>query len=404
MRCKFLAGPLWEPLRGRRMHRVEMIDLLLSNYDSAELTANRASIARKLLVTDDINQLAHVWPRSDRLGNARCSGYQCAELLKLLRETVALARNAQPLFVAITNEFDAPLVLMALTIESRFNVSVLKFLDGGLSEINTPVLFPLAKELPSATLPAILSVLAKTFRIDVAILEKMPLLVGDLRNPFFALNRSREYYSFHSMTLAKPSKIHKVYNRLKRKRRRLNERGKVTFRIAETAEEFDDLIEVLIAQKTQRYIETRGTDGLSRPGYKKFLRSAGRALYPAGPVCLFALKVDEVTVATTLGFVVGTKFYYSMPSFDSRNWSSYSPGHLLIVDIANWCLAKGLSSFEFGLGDESYKLDYCDLSTDLHRVECSYTIRGSIYLLLRRGRIMGSLLLQKLKRFPHRGA
>lgn len=224
----------------------------------------------------------------------------------------------------------------------------------------------------------------------------MPLRVGDLTNPLLGLARSKEGYSFHSMTLSKPGKI-EGRNR-SRQRKRLSRRGDVTFHLAETSEQFDLMIEVLIRQKTKRYLETRGIDGLSRPGYKEFLRSAGCLLYPNGPVCLFALKVDEVIVATALGFVVGSRFYGLMNSSDTQTWREYSPGHLLMSDIADWCYAKGLTSFDFGLGDETYKLKYCDVSTDLYRVERFLTTRGGIYLLLRRGWAKGAVISENLKR------
>jgi CelD/BcsL family acetyltransferase involved in cellulose biosynthesis len=378
------------------MHGIEVIDLSPSKDYSAAPTAKTASAPRKLLITQDINRLSHVWPRSSRLGGARCYAFQCADLLKLYCDTIVPARNGEPLFVAIMDQCDVPVFLMGLTVESHYNVRVLRFIDGGLSDLNTPVLWPLAEDVLPKTIRAILSALQKMVRFDVAIFDKMPLRVGDLTNPLLGLARSKEAHSCHSMTLAKPSKIDS--KKRSSQRRRLSRHGEVTFQLAETSEQFDVVIEVLIEQKTKRYLETRGTDGLSRPGYKHFLRSVGSLLYPNGPVCLFALKIDEVIVATNLGYVVGSRFYGFMNSSDTQKWREYSPGHLLTIDIANWCCAKGLTSFDFGLGDEAYKLNYCDVSTELYRVACFFTMRGGIYLVLRRGWVKGVILLQNLKR------
>ena len=107
------------------------------------------SLPARICITSDIRDFAGFWPRSDRLGEARCYPFQCYEILELQCATIARARNAEPVFVTVLGQSDEPLALFPLSIESDSEftralrqIRVLRFLDGGLSDYNAPVVFP----------------------------------------------------------------------------------------------------------------------------------------------------------------------------------------------------------------------------------------------------------------------
>jgi CelD/BcsL family acetyltransferase involved in cellulose biosynthesis len=385
---------------------IQVFDLAVEQNRSDQNELVGSSGPKRISVTHDISDLASVWPRSNQLGTARCYAFQCADILELYCETVLPARNATPVFVAILNKNDEPLALIPLSIEHRYKTRILRFIDGGLSEINVPVVFSTSRDWSVETTQLIWQSLHNILQFDVAFLEKMPDCIGDIRNPLSVLKTSKESFSCHAMTLSEPweKKFSELSptRRIKRQERRLSRRGRVEFEIAEKPGQYDVILNALARQKTQRYLETRGIDGLTRPGYHPFLKSVGRLLYPSGAACLFALKIDDLIVATVLGFIVGSRFYYWMPSIERGEWRSYSPGHILIYKIAEWCCAHGVDVFDFGLGDEEYKLNYCDVSTALYRAEISSTRRGQIYLLLRRGWTKGlrmkEFLSQKMEK------
>jgi CelD/BcsL family acetyltransferase involved in cellulose biosynthesis len=336
------------------------------------------------MVTNDIQNFAAFWPRSDRPGVAQYYAFQCADILELNCETIAVARNAKPYFVAVMNANDEPLALFPLSIEYQNNIRILMFLDGGLSDNNAPVVFPPVREWDKDVVRAVWRCLRKVLPFDIAVLEKMPTLIGDLPNPLSFISTSNFGMSCHLITLSGTwedlSARFPRRKELRRKATRLGQRGRIHFEVAETLEQYDLIVEALISQKTRRSLEVRGTDDLDCPGYRAYLRAAGRIVYPSGPVCLFALKVNNTIIATQWGYLVGRRFYALMPSFETGEWSAYSPGHLLADNILEWCISKGLDVFDYGIGDEGYKREYSDVSSELYRADIPSTVRGRIVL------------------------
>ncbi|MDO8970466.1 MAG: hypothetical protein Q7U74_07250, partial [Saprospiraceae bacterium] len=139
--------------------------------------------AARILVTSDIREFNHFWPSSNGTGSARCYVYQCSELIELYCKAVVPARQGEPYFVAVMNKNDEPLVLLPVTIERRLTVRVLRFIDGGLSDENAPVLFERVRSWGLHDMLFVWNALRGILRFDIAIFEKMPAYVDDLPNP-----------------------------------------------------------------------------------------------------------------------------------------------------------------------------------------------------------------------------
>jgi CelD/BcsL family acetyltransferase involved in cellulose biosynthesis len=350
------------------------------------------AVPAQIRVTSDIRDFADFWPRSGRLGSARCYAFQCADLLELQCESVVPARNAVPFFVAILGPAGQPLALLPLCIEQSRDLKraikharVLKFLDGGLSDYNAPVLFPAVADWDARTVRRIWQGLRRILpAFDLAILEKMPDQVGDLPNPFRFLKRRPERKSGHAVKLSGTwaSFATRLPRRrgLRRKFRRLRHAGELTFEVARTPEQYDIFLEALLRQKRRRDFELRGCDSLIGPGYPAYLRKARSHLYPSGPVCLFALKLNDTIIAALFGVVAGSRFIAQIPGFEGGEWRAYSAGHLLYGKIVEWCFTEGIQVFDLGAGDEEWKDEYCDVSMTLHKALIPASIRGAALL------------------------
>jgi CelD/BcsL family acetyltransferase involved in cellulose biosynthesis len=350
-----------------------------------------ASAPAQMWVTNEIRDFAEVWPRSDKLGEAICYAFQCADILELHCETFVPARNADPWFVAIVNEKDDPLALFPFMIQHGRHVDTLRFMDGALSDYNAPVLFPPVQEWNAEAVAVIWRGLRNYLPFDVAIWEKMPASVGDLQNPLTFLTLKPQGYSSHLATLSGTWEefSEKLPRRkeLHRKLRRLGQRGTIAFEIAQTSEHYDILLAALIRQKKQRDLEAHGGfDTLDLPGFRSYLKAARRLVYPSGPVALFALKVNDMIIAAHWGYVLDKRFSSLIPSFEGGDWYTYSPGFLLADRIFEWCFANSFSTFDYGIGDEAYKREYCADSSLLYRAEIPSTIKGRIYLEMRKMR------------------
>src|SRR5450759_3425056 len=116
----------------------------------AELFA--ASAPARIRGTNDLRDLAGLWPRTDDVGPARCYAFQCADILEVWHDTIGAARRTQALFVAIVDAEDRPLMLLPLGIERRHGLRALTFLDGGVSDYNAPIVFPVARDWDTRTI------------------------------------------------------------------------------------------------------------------------------------------------------------------------------------------------------------------------------------------------------------
>ena len=78
-----------------------------------------------------------------------------------------------------------------------------------------------------------------------------------------------------------------------------------------------------------------------------------------------ALKVGDVLIATHVGVIDDTTFYYLMPANEGDDWKKYSPGRLLLLEILKWSIDNKLKFFDFTVGGEAYKKDWCNIETKL---------------------------------------
>lgn len=379
---------------------VQVIDL--TALGGTFLKPNNGSVPARIWTTNDILDFADFWPRSGYQSTARCFPFQTRQVLELSCETFAVDRNAEPLFVAIVNKKDEPLALIPLMIEHGRHTRVLRFLDGGMSEYNAPVLFPLVRDWDAGTVRMIWKAMRQIrSRFDLAIFEKMPAHVGDLPNPLHSLATLPYSESGHAITLSGTwdDFAAKVPHRrsLRESTNRLYRRGTPTFEIAKMPEQYDIYVEALIKQKSRQYLETWGFDGLDRPGYRRYLRGARRLVYPSGPVCLFALKISDTIISTNWGYLAPPQFYGVMQAYEGGEWRRYSPGRILFYKMIEWCFANKLDVLDCGVGNSEYKEAYCDISTTLYRAEIPVTTKGRLFQLMRNSRNK----LNKLSQLAH---
>jgi CelD/BcsL family acetyltransferase involved in cellulose biosynthesis len=68
-----------------------------------------------------------------------------------------------------------------------------------------------------------------------------------------------------------------------------------------------------------------------------------------------------------------------MPAYEGGTWSRYSPGRLLLEHLFEWCFANEIEVFDFGIGDEPYKLEFYDQILALYQRILPVTLPGYAY-------------------------
>jgi len=224
---------------------------------------------------------------------------------------------------------------------------------------------------------------------DVLHLVKQFSVVNNIQNPFVLKMDCKHYCNSYKTEL--DDNWQKYYNKKikarlrgdsRKKRRRLDEAGEVKFVIANNNIEKSRIIDVMIKQKSQRYRETNNWDMFSTQEYKNFYSDLLKLNNDEFELHCSSLMVDNIIIATHVGFVYQKVFYYVMLANDRKDWGRFSPGRLLLEFLLKESIGNKINYFDFTVGDEEYKKKWCEVKTELYESISSNSIKGYLYILL----------------------
>jgi CelD/BcsL family acetyltransferase involved in cellulose biosynthesis len=169
------------------------------------------------------------------------------------------------------------------------------------------------------------------------------------RSPFVRLEGDYEDYE---RTLAQRRR-----SELRRRRRRLGERGVLTFEVETGQERLEALLAEGFAVEGSGWKTEQGTAILSRPETKAFYGFAADWAAPRGSLRLAFLRLDGRAIAFHFTIEEGRSAYQLKGGFDPA-LRELAPGQLLVQDMIRWAFARGLETYEFLGADEAFKLDW----------------------------------------------
>ena len=336
-------------------------------------------------VFSDFNlELEKIW--CDFETEAFLSPFQSYAWLSLWQNTVGFPLHSiQPQLVVVRRGKET-LALFPMGMRKAMGVSVLEWLGGQHSDYLGPLLSDKWKDLEKDFQACWQKIIFKLIPFDVIHLQKQEEYIGALRNPFVqSMSCSRNILSYRT-NLNSTWKEHyekKVKNKLRsdsrRQRRRLAENGELKFLVAKEQNTKKNIIDNMISQKSRRYRDTKVSDMLSIPEHKKFYEKLANIPEKTLEVHCSALYVGKTIVATHVGLVDQSIFYYLMPAHEGGDWERYSPGRLLLEHLIEWSIKRQLKIFDFTVGIERYKKDWCDKETQLFETLEPVTFKGKMY-------------------------
>jgi CelD/BcsL family acetyltransferase involved in cellulose biosynthesis len=144
---------------------------------------------------------------------------------------------------------------------------------------------------------------------------------------------------------------------LRRRRRRLAERGELTFEVETGAERLDELLTEGFAVEGSGWKTDQGTAILSRPETESFYRLVAEWAAPRGSLRLAFLRLDGRAIAFHFTIEEGGSAYQLKGGYDPE-FRELSPGQLLVQDMVRWAFERDLRTYEFLGADEAFKLDW----------------------------------------------
>jgi CelD/BcsL family acetyltransferase involved in cellulose biosynthesis len=175
------------------------------------------------------------------------------------------------------------------------------------------------------------------------------------------------------------------------KRKNLGEAGEVRFVTATSPADALDTLSVLVEQKTASFARQGIRNLFALPGYLEFFRDIASNPEAAHLVHISRLTAGPQTVAANLGLVFGERYYHVLASYTAGDLSRWGPGAAHLNDLLRYAIERGLKVFDFTIGDERYKRDWCNDVQPLYDYVSATSWRGAVMA-------APAIALQKLKR------
>src|SRR6185437_5049958 len=109
------------------------------------------------------------------------------------------------------------------------------------------------------------------------------------------------------------------------------------------------------------------------------------------------LDVGETAAAVNLGLIHRGRYYHLLASYGDGEASRFSPGAAHLHELMRYAIERGCRTFDFTIGDEPYKRDWCDTELALYDYFSAATLRGSI---VAGPRVAGQRLKRWIKQTP----
>jgi CelD/BcsL family acetyltransferase involved in cellulose biosynthesis len=144
---------------------------------------------------------------------------------------------------------------------------------------------------------------------------------------------------------------------VRRRRRKLEQRGQVTFERVEGGLGLESALEEGLALERSGWKGAQGTaiaqDGATRGFYTELARTASGQ----GALALSFLRVDGKAVAFHYALEHGGRYLLLKPGYDEA-LGECSPGQLMMDEVLRTCIERGLAEFDFLGPDMVWKRDW----------------------------------------------
>lgn len=332
---------------------------------SRDLPAFDPAVARVEIFDDMVSAEPH-W-RALQRGKRLATPYQDFDFLSLWHRHVGAGTGITPFIVTAFNAAGIPLFIWPLGRRTLAGRRVVEFLGGSHANFNMAVWHADAVgRIGAEELHQVLDQLVE--EADILRLTNQPLTWSGTTNPFALLPRQRSpnfgfsgalSHDFDALLRSRTNASDR--KKMRKKERTLASYGEVRFERARTAHEVRRVLDIFFKQKSARMQALGITDVFADPGVRRFIEAA--ATEPAAglepPIELYALSVNDIIVATMGGIVAGGRFCGMFNSIAQGRYAIESPGEQLILNLVKGCCARGLETFDLGIGEAQYKTLFC---------------------------------------------
>jgi CelD/BcsL family acetyltransferase involved in cellulose biosynthesis len=339
----------------------------------ADGTASAIDLA-DIEIVRELGGLEAEWRSFEK--NAAGHVFQSYDFVVPWMASVGAARKVSPLIVLGRARDGSLLFLLPLGVRLCARTRLLEWLGGEHADYHGGLYAPrylarLSAET-AAALPAKVVALFKP-EADTVHFQRQPAEIGGHANPFAAYRATPYSAKCHQTQLGDDwdryyrSKRNSSSRRHDRhKWQRLETLGPVRVIDAVEPAEIRRALAALFAQK-ERSLADRGVPPFFKSQtVKDFYETVALDPYPHGLCHVSAIEVAGEIVAANWGLVRDKHYYYVMTSYAGGPAAASSPGRALMYHLMEWCIDRGIETFDFTIGDEDFKTHWCERSSPLY--------------------------------------
>lgn len=368
----------------------------------AELITGPWSGQREIEVSvhDTIADLQTVWLELQAQGD--CTVFQSFAWISAWQRHIGAREGVSPCVVVGWGRDGKAQFILPLGIRKNIITRRLVWLGGSLSDYQGPILASTFSRQLSGQFPRLWrDIRAMLPRHHVVSLGRMPAKIGSQTNPFVNLSGVAPHASFAHLTQLKPEwqsyydakRSSASKKRDRQKRRKMEEHGAVKLVVPQTVSEKLASFDVLVAQKSRAFERMGVANFLNRPGYLDFYRDLLSDPDAETLVHVSHLQVGEDIVASNWGLSFQQRYSYVLASYDeTHEVSRFGPGMMQLMELMRHATETGHDLFDFTIGDEGYKDQWCEIEVPLYDHLSAEGLLGQVALLPQLG-------FMRLKRF-----
>jgi CelD/BcsL family acetyltransferase involved in cellulose biosynthesis len=323
-------------------------------------------IARVEIIEDMAATEPH-W-RALEQANSLSTPYQRYDFLKLWQRHIGAPAKITPCIVLGFNANQTPLFLWPFGRRKLAGLQVVEFLGGRHANFNMGLWRrDVAAGIEVDVLRDLLTHLAG--RADMLKLTNQPLTWGGTTNPFALLPQQRAAnLGFSGALIPNYEALLRAHTnsatrkKMRKKERALASYGNVRFEQARGFHEIRRVLDAFFKQKSARMRALGVPDAFAPPDVRRFIEAAATEQSPDQEplIEIYALSVGDIIVATFGGITGGGRFCGMFNSIIKERYATESPGAQLLAMLVQHCCARGLDTFDLGIGQANYKALFCD--------------------------------------------
>ena len=357
----------------------------------------------RIAVYEDLSAIERDWRAFEP--HADCTVFQSFDWLATWQRHIGARNGVLPAIVVARDGEGTILFLLPLAVRPAGFARELTWLGSELCDYNAPLLAAtFSTRIDAKRFMALWENIARCLQdnprlhYDSIILTKMPETVGAQQNPMRHLggtiNASGAYLThltgdWETFYTAKRSSATRRHDRSKR--RRLAEFGEVKFVNPAGDSETLRTLDALMAQKARWFAHMGVANLFAKPGYAEFYRALATDPATRHLVHVSRLDVGATAAAVNIGLTYRDCYYHMLASYDDGEVSRFGPGAAHLLDLLHLAIDREFRIFDFTIGDERYKRDWCDTELKLYDFIAAATWRGALVAL-------PMLAAQRLKR------